>query len=302
MAGRNSAASRGSALGKLWGKAREEAKSGGAFGEAVPLDSGKYKMQFVKHEIGDFGGKRQAMLYFAVVAGESDVNGTVCKMWLVLDEEDRVVWLARALAAMGVDIDSAELKSEDDLAAIFDDLIANNTVCAVKVREKDGYTNMYLNGLADVADTDLLDPDEVAKALEGGGKPKHRFGSKPAAEPEESGDGDAVAEGDRVTWKEGKKVLAGEIVAFDKDDNAMVRPDGQKKTVTLSLDVLEKEGGGDGGGDGESAVEEGSVVTAEVDGKPKSGVVVSIDGDKASVKFRGEAKPRKLNVGDLEVV
>jgi small nuclear ribonucleoprotein (snRNP)-like protein len=294
-------------IGALWKKAKQEAKSSG-FGEAIPVEPGKYNMQFVKGTIGDFGGKRQAMLKFCVV-GDSDEKGSICTTWLSL-EEDRIVWLVRTLAAMGFDTDSLdESATEDDLQNVFDGLVENNVVCACKVREKDGYTNLYINNVVDIDTDDLVDPAEVLKGGSSGGDSKDNEKSEDDGETEEKSNSDddtiEIEAGDRVRWRDGKKQVEGEIVAFDKDDNAVIRPDGTKKTVTKALDEIEKIEAeetekADDGDDGDRVAEVGDVVIFEFKGKDKSGVVEKLKGDKAFVKVKGEPKPVEVDVEDLK--
>lgn len=294
-------------IGALWKKAKQEAKSSG-FGEAIPVEPGKYNMQFVKGTIGDFGGKRQAMLKFCVV-GDSDEKGSICTTWLSL-EEDRIVWLVRTLAAMGFDTDSLdESATEDDLQNVLDGLVEANTVCACKVREKDGYTNLYINNVVDIDTDDLVDPAEVLKGGSSGGSSKDEEKSDEADEKSDEADDDTIEieAGDRVRWRDGKKQVEGEIVAFDKDDNAVIRPDGTKKTVTKALDEIEKieaeeteKADGSGDNDGDRVAEVGDVVIFEFKGKDKSGVIEKLKGDKAFVKVKGEPKSVEVDVEDLK--
>jgi hypothetical protein len=248
------------------------------------------------------------------VVGDSDEKGAVCTTWLSL-EEDRMVWLVRTLASMGFDTDSmGEDATEEDLQAVFDGLVENNTVCACKVREKDGYTNLYINSVVDVDSDDLVDPEEVLKGQGGGSKKAEKADEDDAGEEtgdeggDEAGDGDAVEieVGDRVKWIDGKKQVEGEIVAFDKDDNAVIRPDGSKKTVTKGLDDIEKieseepEAAAEPEAEEERVVEAGDVVIFKFKGKDKSGVVDKVKGDKAFIKVKGEPKPIEAKVADLK--
>lgn len=292
-------------IGALWGKAKEEAKKSG-FSEAVPLEAGKYTLQLFQATIGDFGDQRQVMLKWIVI-GDSDDKGVVCTTWQSL-AEDRVVWLLRLLTTMGVDLDEVQPETEDDLIEVFDKLIADNTAVEGKVREKDGYTNLYINKVADVETSDLIDPEEAREALKSAGKDGGKSGKsgksgkgkeeeEPAEEPEAGDDAVELNEGDTVTWKDAKtkKTRTGEVMAFDKDDNALVRPEGEKKTVTLALDALEKveEEGGEEPGEPEGSedeakeIEEGDVVIVEIKGKDKSGVVTKVKNGKVTVRVKG---------------
>lgn len=361
MATRSGTKSRLANIGKLWGKAKQEAKQGGSFGEAVPLSPGKYVLQLVHGVIDTFGDARQLMLKWCVI-GDGEDSGTICTTWSSL-AEDRIVWLARMLGAMGVDLDDTEFETEEDLQELIDKLIADSTVCNGKVREKDGYTNLYINGVANVDSEDLVDPEEVMKELEenlkGGGKkgkkkeddeepeaeddgdePEFKKGDKAKfskkvkgklveyegtiksikgekveletddnilvcevgdlekmedEEPEDEGGGDdgeaEVDVGSRVRWKDGKKDVEGEITGFTKDDKAIVKPDGSKRTAEIELsdlEVIEDEGGDDEPEASEEPVPEvGDKVVVKVKGKSKSGTIKKVKGDQVHVAVEG---------------
>jgi len=304
----------------LWNKARKEQKDN-SFGDAIPLDAGKYNFQIVSGTIGDFGGQRQVMMKFCVVGDCEDEGdkGKICTMWLSL-AEDRIVWLARIFATMGVDLDETSVETESDIQEIMDTLVEAQTVCAGKVREKDGYTNMYLNALVNIDSDDLVDPEDVLKSggKKSDAKPSEKSESKKGKGKDEDEDGgedpegEEVAVGDRVSWKDGKKTLEGEIVSFDKDDNAVIKPDNSKVKITMALDEIEKIGGeeegeegeeeeGEEDGDGEERVmEAGDVVIFQSKGKSKSGVVEKIKSGKAHIRAKGFDSLVIVDVDDLK--
>lgn len=257
-------------IGKLWGKARETTKDDRGFGEAVPVDQGKYQMQLVSAEIGDFGGERKVMMKWCVL-DEGETRGTICTMWEGVADPDRLVWLQRLLAGLGVDLDEVTIEDEDDLQKVFDELVEAQTVAGVKVVEKDGWTNMRVRSKVDVDSDILVDAEEVLKDAEGGskkgGKDSDDDDDKKSSKKSSKGDDDdgdskksskksdpdddedekkddavEVAEGDVVEFKhpKTKKTVQGKIEKFDKDDNAMVDVDGEPKLIRVALDELTK--------------------------------------------------------------
>lgn len=314
---------RAGSISALWGKHKEDAKKTG-FSDAVPLEPGKYTQQLVGVEAGKFGDERKIMARLCVVGMDDDVNGTICTLWFAL-EGDNIVWTQKALGAMGVDLDSVVVNDESDVLQLFQDLVDAQTVCATQVKTKGEHTNCYINGVADIDSSDLVDPAEVMAAFEknpaaGAGKtvtsakkPAQKAAkAEEAEEVEEQQDGEAgegeveVTVGSRVQWTDPKtkKVVAGEIIAFDADDKAVIRPDGSKTTVSKTLEqieVLQEE---------EQAAEEEAAVEIEVDsvvnfklaGKSKTGVVKKVDAKFLHVKVSGSPTLVKVPVDQAEAV
>jgi hypothetical protein len=284
-------------ISKLWNKGRETtANEKGAFGEAVPVDVGRYQMQLVGFNIGDYGGERKVMEKW-VVLDEGDHRGAICTRWEGIADEERIIWLQRTLAGLGVDLEEKTIESEDDLAAVYQELVDDKTVAKVKVTEKDGWTNMRVGAKVDVDSGDLFDPGEVMKDAAKGA----RGGSGGGSSGGKGDSGGAVEfdKGDRVSFKIGSKTYEGEITGFDKDDNAEIEyeKDGKTRDVTLDLNELEKiDGGGDGKG---KEVEVGDAVMVKVDKKSKLGEVKKVKGDQVTVKVAG--KEIVFDVGDVEV-
>jgi hypothetical protein len=189
-------------IGNFWNKARETTKSDRS-GDFIPVDPGAYVMQLVKADVGDYGGKRKIWLKFAVVNG--DDRGAICNFFEGIDTEERLVWVQRLLANLGVDLADVEIGSEADLMEVFENLVQERVCAKVAVTEKDGYTNMRVKGLASSVDEDdLHDPEELfgeerpskgSKSSKAAAPAKGKKGPK-AQDPEEDEDEDGEEEED----------------------------------------------------------------------------------------------------------
>lgn len=287
-------------IAKFWNKAKENGGAA-AFGDAVPLEPGKYTMQLVDRKIDDFGDQRKIMLTWAVL--DEEKRGTLCKMWEGLDEE-RLVWLQRLLVSMGLDLNDLTIEDEDDLDKVFGDLIADNCVASVKVTEKDGWTNMRVQKRVEVETDELLDPEEAVKSGGGGGgggsKSSSKGSSKSEAKEEPKDEGFKIDEGDVVQFMhpKTKKKAVGEIVGFDDDDNPKIMVEGEKKAVVVPIDsVLEKVEADKPEAAAEPEVDD--VVVVKVDGKDKRGVVSKVKDGHAWVKVKGKDEPVKVKLADI---
>lgn len=271
-----------------WNQARKDVGEG--FGDFVPVDKGSYHMQLVKAEIGDFGDERKLMHKWCVVANDDGNNGKICTDFEGIDDPDRLVWLMRMLQALGVDLDECEVDTEDDLIAIFNDLIAERTVAKVRVTEKGGYTNMRVQKVVEIDDGDLVDPDEVFASS---GRDSQ---SDDDDDDDDGDDGDehSFSAGDEVTWtSKSGKARSGKIESVDdEEETAVVIPDGKKKGVTVDLDDLTPVAGDDEDEDDDKDDDEPEAKEPEPDGDEDE---VSI-GDEVLAPVGSKGKTRKGKV------
>ncbi len=235
-------------IGALWGKARETTANDTSFGDAVPVEPGMYKMQLVSAEVGDFGGTRKLLTRWCVL-DDGDFQHKLCTSFDQCDTAEKLVWVQRLMVSVGIDLESCGLdddSSEDDMVALFQDKVDEQTVCKVKVTEKDGYTNMRVKNVDESVDeSEKVDPKLAAKGKLGQAEetadeepPKKGKGKKEEPEDEPAA---ALEEGDRVSWEnEDGETVEGEVVALTDNDDAKVREDGQKKSVLKPLDALTK--------------------------------------------------------------
>lgn len=220
-------------MGKAWRKARETTKKDEALGEWIPVSPGRYDMQIVKAEPGDYGGARKMHVIFAVV-GDREESGELCHTFEGYGSEDRDVWMQRLLISLGASDDELDgVETETDLVDLFQRMIDDQVVCKVKVVDKDGYLNLRVNKLTEVDEDYLFEPAELFEE-------EGKSGAAAADGESEDDEDDGLPEvGDRVSWKGRKGEQTGEVVGFTEDDKAEVKPDGGKRTVKVDLDKLE---------------------------------------------------------------
>lgn len=289
---------------KLWGKAREKAGKGG--GDFVPVEPGKYVMQLVKAEAGDYGGKRKIREQWCVVqADNADDVGKICNQFNQIDDEERLMWTQRQLMGLGVDLDEAQVDSEDDLMSIYSDLVKEMCCANVSVIEKDGYLNMRVKKRVEIEDESILvDPEEALKAANAAGGSGSSGGSakaetKAKEEPEEEEEAE-VDIGDAVSFKFKGKKVSGKIVGFTDDEELKVQVEGHAKPITVkaddeSLEVIAAEEPADETEDEEQEDGEDKAVDFS---KVKEGqaVEVNIDGDWYPGKVSGKPDMKKKTV------
>lgn len=284
--------SKGGNIGSLWRKARERTQSDtGA--DFVPVDAGRYVMQIVGVSADTFNKVRKLMVRWCVLK-DDDFKGRICTDFMSIDTEEKMDWVLRLLVALGVDTQECEEPdTEDALLGIFRDCIKERKCIKVKVVEDGEYTNLKLGGACDVEDEDTVDPEEAIKGRAfGGGESSSEAGSDEDVEFEV---------GDRVEWVADSKEYAGVIEDFTKDDDAIVKVDGKRKTVTMPLDDLDKEDDGSAAEDAEKDVEleVGDRVSVIYDGVPWEGAIITLGANSVTVKFEEDGSEEDVAYEEL---
>jgi hypothetical protein len=226
---------------KNWNTARETTAGETPMGDAVPVDPGAYVMQLVSAEIDDYADKRQVMLKWAVISDDEN-SGAICTEWEGLFDAERLVWLQRKLAALGVDLNEVSIETEKDLETLLDELINDGTCAKVRVKEKDNYINMQTRAATDVEESDLFDPEEILKgegsAAGAEASADNANQGDAAKKPDDSGQEYDFKEGETVTFQHDGKELTGVIQDFTDDDEAKLKIDGRKRTLMKRCDDL----------------------------------------------------------------
>ena len=221
-------------IAKAWAKKKDEAKKGGDF---IPVEDGMFVMQIVKAEIADYGEKRKCRTQWYVL--ESDIEkerGLICNGFRGLETEDHLMWLQRELLAMGVDLDEQQVEDEDDILAIYHELIEARHCQRMQVKtNKEGYSNLKFKKPAEVDEDDTIDLDEVFK------ESATAQASKDDDDDDDDKDGgdEALAEGVAVGWtSKAGKALTGVVQGEDDDGGVLVKIDGKDRVVTKDREQL----------------------------------------------------------------
>ncbi len=219
---------------------------------------------------------------------KSEFSGKICTEFYDIDDEDRIVWIQRALITMGIALDDYDVESEDDLIGIFDTLIEENAVAMVQVTESGMYTNIRVKRRLDSDDFDLVEADA---ALAG----------KVSDDDDDDDDDEKWEVGDEVKFDDKNgNTHEGTIKKIDDDDEE-ARVKVGKKTHTVALDELESNSDDD---DEDDEIEKGDTVKFTI-GKGKKaeeieGEVKKVDGDELTVKVG--KKSHKVDASDCELV
>ena len=220
-----------------WAKARDTTKDDKPFGEAVPFEAGTYTMQIVRATVYKDESKG-SMLRTEWCALDEDDYGVIGTLFEgPCEEPDRLVWIQRTLATLGVDLDEVDYDEPSDLEAIYNELIEENVCAKVRVTEKDGYRNMRIGKEVEVDEDLLVDPASVFGDNSSGGEKK---GSKKKQQEEEEEEEeeleDAFVDGDEVEFKKGRKTEQGTVVGYDEDGNVLIKVG--KKQVAMPEDKV----------------------------------------------------------------
>jgi len=303
-----------------WKKAAEE--RGESLGDAVPLEPGTYEMQLCKATVDDYESGRKVMLKFVVIDPE-DCAGAICTYWEGVDSDERLIWLQRLMISLGIDLDSVEIESEDDLLAAFQEIIDEGCACKVRVTEKDGYTNMRVLKAIEV--DNLLDPED---ALKGNAAPKDDDSDDDDdvnKDPEPDDGDEEVTKDDLEVGMQVECMVDGSTVDAEvtslppRGKKVQVRPEGEEDVVLIDVSDItavyedQAEDGADdddddsnkdddsGEDDDNLEIEVGDWVTYKKGRVKIEAEVIEIDGDEAKVKPEN-GKAVTKNIDDLELM
>lgn len=258
---------------KHWSSAREQAEEGGDFGS---LPAGKYICRLVGAELGqsESSGRMQIHWQHKVVKGEE--LGTVQHSWDGVDTPESLVWLARKLSRLGVEMGDDTL---DNLEDTLSEIVAAEPLVRITVKENGEFTNVYLDK--------LLDEDET-ETDEGNGD---ESSSEEETEVEAGGE-------DEVSYEDIMEMPQKDLVTLIKDNelttktNIPINTMRKKVCEELGLEPAaegeteaETESEGEEGGDEEFAVGGGVIFLHQ--GKTTQAKIVKINGDKLKVKTKG---------------
>lgn len=301
-----------------WNKAASE--RGDGLGDAVPVEPGNYVMQLCRASIDDYDSGRKIMLKFVVLEPEESA-GAICTFWEGVETDERLIWLQRLMIAIGIDLESVTIESEDDLLAAFQEMIKNGCACKVRVIEKDGYTNMRV--LKAIESDELLDPDEAMNGASKNGAGKK---AKPKAEEQEDESEDEpvaitkddINVGDWIDCKIDGDVAQAEITSKPpKGTRVQIRVEGEESVKMIDVsDIVaissadDKNASKAGSNDDETAdddgaeelkIEVGDIVTCQLGKKKIEVEVIKINGDEVKVKTE-EGKIMVRQLEELELV
>ncbi len=225
-------------IASAWKKKKDEAKKGGDF---IPVEDGMYVMQLAKAEFADYNDKRKCRTQWVVIEGDEEKDrGQICNNFRGLETEDQLMWLQRELLAMGVDIDEHEVEDEDDILAIYNELIEARHCQKIQVKtNKEGYTNMNLKKPAEVDEDETFDPDEIFKQAAKASSSSDDDGDDDDDDDKDKDNDEVLEEGTAVAWtSKGGKALSGVVQGHDDAGGVLVKIDGKEKIVTKDREIL----------------------------------------------------------------
>jgi arsenate reductase-like glutaredoxin family protein len=194
-------------MGKLGIKINKNVFSSGAkkFAEGdqfdnVQLPNGRYIVAFVKGRAVEAKGKPSVVLDFIVGKDHEEFAGQRGSIFYNLSEEHSV-WLFRALAKLGFEVDSLD---EEGLAEILEQLEASPVVARIVAKEKDDFTNYNIDKKVDRDISEVMPEGAAAEATE-------EQEQEQEEETKEEPEGDDLAE---LSRDELKKILTKEKIDF----------------------------------------------------------------------------------------
>lgn len=235
------------------------------------LPEGEHEVRLNSFEIKDKPGKgTSAFVEYEAIDG--DYEGKKVRQMYMLTEpngekKQGMAYLKRDLALLGYE----DVKGKD-LESSLQTLTEEQPICIINVKNNGQYVNAYLQGLAEnVATGDDTKTEEAAPEIEIG--TKVQFDS----------------DGDTVT---------GTVLRIKADSIRVKGDDGEIYNTTLDeLEIFTEEDNAEEA-EAETEIAVGSQVTFDDDGDEKSGEVIKIKGDVATVKDEDGDK-YEVDLGDL---
>lgn len=284
----------------------------------VPVNDGPYEVQLAYGKVGDFGGEDK--LHEKVVVVSGDDEGAILQEFQRIGDEQGMQFMLRRLKRMGQDVSELTIESNDDLEALYAEMIEERLTGHVKVKRNDqGYAHVnWIRPDDDIEAVDLNDVDGIDGSVNRGRNGNVKDAAEESAsEPEAT---EAKAEGDLEVgqavygkvdgdWYPGKVQSVeedGVEVKFDDDDEVLVL----KAEDVAPPEDFEEEEGGEESGEKEEEEESGAdglkkddrvIVTYRR--KMRPGVVARVDGEDVDVKmdFNGKTETFKADVVAADV-
>ena len=295
-------------IGDLWGKAKEQAGSGQFIEEPM---SGEFRLTNAEiATIGENDWLHGAFEFTCLSDGphQGGVHINRCG----LESEESLMFLARLLVKLGVDVEDTDIESAEDLEALLKELVEDGP--CVRAKLVDNPKNDFLNMRVQAA----IDPDDDH---EGDSEAEEEVGGgdEEPEEPEESEEDDEPAEeGDTISWVYRKKKRTGVVYKVLKNGNVRVEDEEDNKKKLIDADeyeVIERaeepeepeepeetEGSGDDDDD-TVEVEKGMKVAVEVGGKEVTGKITRLIGDtKVKVRLDKNKALKTFPVEEIEIL
>ena len=292
---KDSKGSKGGFKAKLRGRADAWEQAKNAKGLGFPGPDGVYPFQLVAAEVRDSTATKEwlhAVLTFEARKGK--FTGEKLSSRYDLEDPERMVWLIRDLAKLGVETDDLEL---ENLEETLKELQDNEPFIVGSVKTSGDWQNIRLLRVIEEDEVDDVElPDDAD------GEPEEEKSSKSSKSKEDSGEEEETPElevGSRVVVDFDGKDFGGEIikikgdqakVRFDDDDEQMIdlsdcRPEEADDEEEKTNKKVSKKTSKKTEEEEDAEIEVGSRVTFKVGGKTKFGVVKKIKGDDFNVKM-----------------
>lgn len=256
----------------------------------VELDPGRYVCVVTGGRAVDTP-KGPSVVVDLKVAGDHEEAGGRVSVWFSLDE-DRIVWLFRALTTLGYEVDDLD---ESMLAEILDDLSSSKPVVQLEAKRSGEYINYRIKKALEE-----LSASDVEAAAEGEEDEPTEKPSKPSddedEDEDEEEDEDPLASLDRAALKKLLKEKGVSLRVTKSTTDDAIRD--AIRAADSASDEEEEEDDPEGDDD-EVEIAPGMKVTATYKGSGYEAEVVSIDEDagKVLVKFKADDKIKKVKLG-----
>ncbi len=286
----------GGSLKELWAQFRE----GGLdddFGDAIPVDNGKYTGQLVGGEVKDVGDAKKAVVKWAIIEDftmdDAALGKIVTEFWNI----EHVVGFKIALQTLkklGCEVD--DIDDEDALQAALNDAIERKVAGSLHIvprKDDESQSNVRFKRMVEVDDALLVDPEEALKPMDDGGAEI----VEEEATTEEVVEEQELSVGSTVSFKVKGKEVEGEVTSMPPNSDKVQVTTTDNKKMMVPISIITITGHALDGGEvvEEEVVEEevveqepavGDRVVVKVKGKPQAGSIKKVDKRKGTVDIK----------------
>jgi transcription antitermination factor NusG len=269
--------------GGAWKAANAREKTGGF----ADLEPGLYLAAITSAVLDEFGQNNKLAVQFVFTVQEGESEGQTQSSFDNLETEDNMYWFQNKLSKLGYELPD----DISEMPEILEDIEANRPIVKIKVVEKDGYTNVYLNKLVEesggLTAKEIKGEEEEAPSKDKA-KPSAKAKAKAKAKAEKV---EAELEvGDRVTFVDEGNTFTGTVKEVNGDEQSCdVEVDDVDEVWDVDFNDLTKLEGDEAPADTEeeeeAAFEVGQTVSFETEDEVElEGVITEIDDDGYTVK------------------
>lgn len=270
------------------GKAYKTAEAAKGLGE-TNLEAGKYRANITGAELKEVNGKLNIEWEYTVAEG--DFENEVATNLDGIEREEAMPYLKKKLNMLGYDADTVDLAA--DLPTILAEIVDASPLVVIQVKKNDDFVNIYLNK---VEDSEASEEEGDAEEVE----------ETEAEEEVEEVEEASIEVGSTVLYtpkgqKKAKEFLVEKIDEKKKTAKlkGLVNPVGLDLLELAAVEEVEEAEEADAeaqDSEDEAELTKGAKVEVDINGKPSTGIVLSVDEDDETAKVKLDKTKKVVKV------